>query len=145
MYMDKENLFCEDLAVTTSAASTNIIDLHNVADRSGNPPPLVGAVDEAFAASGDGTLAIEFQESVDAAFTSPIVVVSTGAIAKTALGAGVDLIDLLPEMPRFTKRWVRLYFTVATGPFTAGKLTLGYAVDSQTNTATAIKEQSDLL
>ena len=51
----------------------------------------------------------------------------------------------LPLVPLKTKRYLRLSYAVATGPFTAGALTAGLVLDDQTNGSDFIKETNTLL
>lgn len=105
-------------AVTVSAASTNVLDLSQNRDIGETELDLVITVQEAFAAAGAATLTVEWQTSADNATWVPLVKSRAYALAELAVGA-----EPLPiDVPYGTKRYNRLYYTVATGPMTAGKL-----------------------
>ena len=72
MYLDKERMFSEAQAITASAASTNILDMMNVANRIGEALKLFAQVDTEFdSAAEDSTLAIALQSDAVEAFSSP--------------------------------------------------------------------------
>lgn len=111
-------------AVTASAASTNVIN-------QGSAYALDGAlyvicqVKEAVTAAGAATVNFVIQTSVDEAFTSPITLFDSGAVGKAALTLNAQ--PLKVKMPMGSKQYVRGYFTVGTGPLTAGKFDLFFA------------------
>jgi hypothetical protein len=122
MIIDYQNRFSTEQAVTSSAASTNVIDLGVAGNMVGDEPMIVAQVQTTFdSVAEDSTMALSVQTSVDEAFTSPITLMSTPVIAEATLVAGYE--PLKVKMPLGLKRYVRLYFTVAgTGAFTTGKL-----------------------
>lgn len=136
--LDMQNMLSYKQAITTSAASTNVIDLgpNMWSKTSGNdrPMPLELFVAEAFAAAGAATLTIEIQSSNDSAFGSGIVSHGAITIAKADLITTKKLPKAL-DIPPDAKRYVRANYTVGTGPFTAGKVTLGVVASQFTNTA----------
>lgn len=73
----------------------------------------------AFTADGAGTLTISLQScaTVDGSYTSHF---STAAIAKAALTEGARQIAM--ALPLGLSRFVKLVYTVATGPMTAGSI-----------------------
>ena len=73
-------------------------------------------VDETATASGSATVTFSLQDSADNSTFSDVSV--TAAIAKASLVAGAQFIIPMPTKHR---RYVRAYYTVATGPLTAGK------------------------
>lgn len=132
MYLDKQLMFSEAQAVTVTAASTNVVDLG--ADRnvgSGEPLELLVVVDEAAAAAGAATVTIELQTDDNEAFASATTLLSSAAIGKAALTAGSSHFKV--QVPEDAERYLRLNYTVATGPLTAGKLTAGLILDRQSN------------
>ncbi len=141
MYLDAENEFSDDQAITVTAPSTNHIDLKNTVNRSGKPPELIASVKTAFTASGAATLVIAIQDSADGSSWADIA--ETDAIGKATLVAGYDI--PLPRMPKKTRRYVRLYYTVATGPMTAGEIIAALAADKQSNGYDVIAETNALL
>lgn len=118
MYLDKNLAFSEEQAVTSTAASTNVVDL-GVARQIGIDGSLDIAitVTEAAAATGAATVVVTLQESSDnSTFTD---VVSSAAIGKATLVAGYQFFMKVPA--DLSKRYLRMNYTVATGPLTAGK------------------------
>ena len=146
MLLDAQNLLSDDQAITASAASTNALDLGaNGTDALGNTvigdagrslaskpgADLLIQVTEDFTAAGAATLTVGLQTDNDSAFGSPTDVATTLAIGKAELVAGKQI--SLPIPPGITERYIRAYYTVATGPMTAGKITAGIVMDRQSN------------
>jgi len=135
MIIDKQNLFSDEQAITATANSTNVIDLGpangNVHD-GGEPLHILAQVLEAFTASGSATLTITLETDDNDSFSSATVLLSTAAIPKATLTAGYQL--PISFLPANAERYVRLVYTVATGPMTAGKITAGITGPRQTNT-----------
>lgn len=141
MIFDAQSLLSDAQAVTASAASTNVIDFGAAGTAyrcaaplprdqgKGEEIPLRIQVVETFATLTSLTIAV--QVSADAAFTSPRVVATTGAIAAADLVAGwVSSIDDVPVGT--TERYMRLYYTVAGSAATAGRITAGVTCGNQT-------------
>jgi hypothetical protein len=144
MIFDAQNIFSDQQAITTSAVSINVIDFGasgkpigaaaNIRKDMGRGTkiPLRIQATEAFLASGAGTLTIELQTDDNEAFSSPKTVWTSGAIPKASLVAGY--VTNLEHIPRGTdERYARLNYTVATGPFTAGKITAGVVLAGEDN------------
>lgn len=129
MFLDKQNLFSNGQAVTASAASTDIIDLGVDRDIGMTNIRLRSSIDEALASAGATTVTIDLQTSNDPAFGSFDTIFSSGVIGKAAGTRGAVLVDA--AVPRKTKRYLRVYYTVATGPFTAGKFDTFLAIDTE--------------
>jgi len=124
MLYDKENLFSENQAITADAASTNVVclakgQLKEVAF--GTPIPLRIQVTETFATLT--SLEIKVQTATDAAFTTPITLATTGAIAAADLVAGY--VAPINYVPKGNKGYLRLYYDVTGSSATAGKITAG--------------------
>lgn len=138
MIFDNTNLLSDYQAITVTANSTNVIDLGPIKSGvvrdigKGKPIPLLIQVTEAFLAAGAGTLTFALQVDNDEAFGSPTTIWTSAAIPKASLIAGFQVI---PEwIPRGTnERYMRLVYTVATGPFTAGKIMAGVTMGNQSN------------
>lgn len=138
MILDQQTLLSDAQAITVTAVSTNVIDLGPIASGmvrdigKGKPIPLLIQVIEAFLAAGAATLTFALQVDNDAAFGSPKTVWTSAAIGKAELIPGKVII---PEfIPRGTdERYMRLSYTVATGPMTAGKVTAGVTMGNQSN------------
>ena len=118
MLIDKFLQVSTEQAVTSSAASTDVIDFGQANPNSGLTDHLSMAitVDETATASGSATVTFSLQDSADNSTFSDVSV--TAAIAKASLVAGAQFIIPMPTKHR---RYVRAYYTVATGPLTAGK------------------------
>lgn len=132
MFIDKALQVSNEQAVTVSAASTDSIDF-------GQPNPNVGlddrsnmviTVDESAAAAGAATVTFSVQDSADNATFADVAV--TAAIGKASLAAGQQVV--IP-MPTKLRRYCRVYYTVGTGPLTAGKFSAQIVTGIQQNIA----------
>lgn len=120
MIVDKNLMVSNAQAVTSSAASTDYIDQGAAGDAFGNELYLVVQVDTAATASGAATVNFQLESDSDSGFaTAKVVNFDSGAIAKTALTAGAEPVKV--KLPVGLKRYIRVYYTVGTGPLTAGK------------------------
>lgn len=136
MIFDITTLLSNQQAITTTAASTNTIDLSPIATGivrdigKGKQIPLLIQVTEQFAAAGAGTLTVTLEVDDNSSFSSAKTVWTSPAIAKATLATGYVIIA--EYIPRGTdERYLRLNFTVATGPFTAGKIVAGVTMGNQ--------------
>ena len=130
MLYDKECLFSENQAITADAASTNVIkmskgQLKEVAF--GTPIPLRIQVTETFATLT--SLEIKVQTATDAAFTTPVDLASTGAIAAATLKAGY--VASINFIPKGNLGYMRLYYDVTGSNATAGKITAGIVAGNE--------------
>ena len=118
MFIDKSLQVSDAQAVTASAASTDVIDFGQANPNTGmdDRSSMVITVDEAAAATGAATVTISVQDSADNSTFADVAV--TAAIGKATLVAGYQ--HVIP-MPTKLRRYCRVYYTVATGPLTAGK------------------------
>lgn len=136
MIFDKTTLLSDQQAITATAASTNVIDLGPIKTGivrdvgKGADCPLLVQVTEAFTAAGAATLTITLECDDNEAFSSAKTLWTSGAIPKATLVAGYVV---LPEyLPRGTnERYIRMNYTVATGPMTAGKIVAGITMGNQ--------------
>ena len=112
-------------AVTTSAVSTDTIDLSQARDiGEGKDLYMHFIVDEAVT-SGTGASTVEFQVigSTAAALSSPVVLGSSGAIVKTDLVAGKRVaVRINPQIGSLGLRYLGANY-VASATLTAGKFT----------------------
>ena len=108
-------------AVTASAASTNVIN-QGVGTAFGPELTIVCQTRVAALAAGAATVNFVIQTSVDEAFTAPIVLFDSGAIGKAALTINSEPVKV--KFPHGSKQFIRGYYTVATGPLTAGSFDL---------------------
>jgi hypothetical protein len=122
-------------AVTTSAVSTNTIDLSQARDLgTGRSLYAVITVDEAATAAGAATVQFQIISSAAANLGSPTILGQTDAIDKTELTVGRKPI-VVPVPPAILnaqpigQHYLGLHYTVGTGPLTAGKFTC-YLSDS---------------
>ena len=132
MIIDRFNEYSDAQAVTASAASTNVVDLDAAGKIEGKPYYLHVKVNTAATASGDATVAFSFETDSDEAFGSATTLWTSAAIGKATLVAGYEVIRL-PINGLDLERYTRVYYTVATGPLTAGKFDAYLSADADTN------------
>lgn len=127
MLYDNETQFSKNQAITSDAASTNVVHLASGKLKEvafGTPMPLRIQVTEDFV--GAASLEIKVQTSSDEAFTSPVVLATTGAIAASKLKAG--FVAPINFVPKGNLGYMRLYYdiTAASGQSVSkGKITAG--------------------
>lgn len=131
MVLDKLNLFCREQAVTVSAPSTDVVDLVKGGDAYGNELFFVVNVAEAAAASGAATVVFSLETSDAEAFGTKTTLHASGEVGKAVLVKGATPVRV--RVPQGVKRYLRAFFTVGTGPLTAGKFTAFLTPDAQTN------------
>lgn len=132
MFIDKLLQVSNEQAVTASAASTDVIDFGQTNPNSGlnRNTTMAITVDESATAAGAATVAFSIQDSADNSTFADVAV--TGVIAKADIAAGKQF--LIP-MPVKHRRYLRVYYTVATGPLTAGKFSAQVVTGVQQNVA----------
>ena len=132
MYIDKNLQVSNEQAVTVSAASTDAIDFGQANPNTGldDHSSMAITVDEAATAAGAATVTISVQDSADNSTFNDVAV--TAAIPKATLVAGYQ--HVIP-MPTKLRRYCRVYYTVATGPLTAGKFSAQIVTGIQQNVA----------
>jgi hypothetical protein len=121
-------------SITTSAASTNVLDLGTPRDLGiGDPKPKIEIViQQTFTAAGAATLNVQVQSSVDNVTWSTLAESSPIAVANLTQGRQLLRIDLPADQPAQTAgigRYLRLNYVVATGPFTAGQVLSALVLD----------------
>lgn len=127
MIIDKALQVSDAQAVTASAASTDVIDT-GVANRAiGDVTSLAAVitVDESATAVGAATVTFSLQDSADNSSFADVV--ASAAIGKAALTAGKQAAVF--KLPPNLRRYIRVYYTVATGPLTAGKFSAQVVMD----------------
>ena len=132
MYIDKALQVSNEQAVTVSAASTDSIDFGQANPNVGldDRSNMVITVDESAAAAGAATVTFSVQDSADNATFADVAV--TAAIGKANLAAGQQVV--IP-MPTKLRRYCRVYYTIGTGPLTAGKFSAQIVTGIQQNIA----------
>ncbi len=133
MYQDRHLTVSIDQAITASAASTDYIDL-GVQGRDvgmGAQKFFALNITETMLAAGAATLTISMEKDDNVLFSSPIAVFTSAAIPKASLVAGYQMFIQIPV--GLDERYVRFYYTVGTGPMTAGKITCGVVDAIQKN------------
>lgn len=121
MITDEKLIFSEEQAVTVTAVGTNVIDTGAPDSKIGDGTPvyLNCVVDTAFASGGgSGTLSFSLQDSADNSDYSDVIIAS--AINEADLIEGKRV--LKTALPNGLRQYLRVNYTVASGPFTAGKV-----------------------
>lgn len=139
MILDSYNEYSDAQTVTVDAGSTNVIDHGPLASGNtgrdlgaGEPIELVIQVDETVTADGAATVTFALQTDTDEAFGSAVTIWTSAAIGKATLVEGYQVVRM--KLPRGAyKRYTRVYYTVATGPLTAGKFSAFLALNQQDN------------
>lgn len=149
-------------AITSTAASTNVIDLHGAnlvpafsttvkpgrdlggGSASGPTPMLFVVITTTFTQAG-ATLNVQFQGAPDDGTGIPgtyATYAESGVLALANMAAGnvllaidVARIQPLPNTPALLPRFLRLNYVVASGPFTAGKLSAYISLSNEYSTA----------
>jgi hypothetical protein len=123
--IDSKNKFSDGQAITASAASETVLDIGAAAPNIGAGSPLIirFIVEETFDSDNDtATLTIALQDSAtDFGGTHVLAQGEEHAISATTLIKGCYLPEF--RIPDECLQFLRLYYTVGTENFTAGKLT----------------------
>jgi len=123
--MDAKNMFSDGQSITASAASETTLDMGVASANLGQGSPLIirFIIEEDFASAGStGTLTIALQHSAtNFGGTDVLLQTKAWAISSTTLIKGSYLPEI--KIPDRHLRYLRLYYTVGTENFTAGKLT----------------------
>lgn len=139
MILDTLTTFSSAQAITSTVASTDYMDLTPLGNGlntnsyrdlgQGEPLFLLMDVTTAFAASTAATLSVAVQASSTSTFTSTNTVLTSPTFTSAQL-ASTDFYwaQQLPPSDQWLP-YVRLYYTVTTGPFTAGVVKAGIIKD----------------
>lgn len=141
MIIDGNLQFSSSQAVTATADSTNVVDLLNAGDLGAGEDLRVAIVVITTAtAAGAATLNIQLVGAAngDAAFGSPQIIDETSPIPKANLTAGARFELNVPRIWQnagglASIRYLKLTYTVATGPLTAGAFSANIVKDNQDN------------
>lgn len=109
MLLDKLLVFGDAQAVTTTAASTDIVDTLAAGDAIFPGASVQFLIDTAVTSSGAASVTFDLQTATDSGFSSPVTLVSSGAIAKASLTAGA--VPLQAVIPLGCLRYLRAYYT----------------------------------
>lgn len=126
MILDAQNEFSDSQAVTSTAISTNVIDLDSasIPKNIGGSSPLYLVIQTALTCtdtSSDATVAFTLESDSAAALnSSPTVHFSTGALAFAAYATAGTRVAVTPLPFGDYKRYLGVRYTVASGPLTAG-------------------------
>ncbi len=140
MLLNSQEVFSDAQAVTSTAISTNVIDLNPVAGP--NTLQDVGAGEDVYlivvtetAATDTGsdatlTVTLESDSTADLA-TSATVHFSTGALAFAAFSPAQTVLAAIKLPIGAYERYLGVRYTVASGPLTAGKFDAFLTKDAQ--------------
>lgn len=141
MILDGNLQLSNSQAVTASADSTNIIDLANAGDL-GAGEDLRVAITTIVAATAAGAATLNIQlvgaANGDAVFASPQILDETSPIPKANLPIGARFELNIPRIwagaaGLASVRYLKLTYTVATGPLTAGTFSANVTKVNQDN------------
>ena len=132
MIIDRFNEFSDAQAVTATAASTNTVDLLAAGKIEAKPYYLHIKVPTTVTADGAATVTFALQTDDNTSFSSATALWTSAAIGKASLAAGTEVIRL-PLNGLALERYLPVYYTVATGPLTAGKFDAYLSADGDTN------------
>ena len=120
-------------AVTTTANSTNVVDLSLARDvGEGEDLYVQFTVGTAFTAGGAATLTPTIVVSAADSLTTPTTIATAGTIAVATLVAGYSFaVRLNPLIASLGLRYLGAIYTVATGPMTAGTITADIVTEIQ--------------
>lgn len=116
-------------AVTTSAASTNVVDFGTKKPNTGNAAQNLYAVFTIPESFAGGSLTISLQDSADGTNFANVITGATVTVTATDLKAGSQYVIPMPVSHR---RYIRAYYAV-TGSMTAGKINCAIVSGLQNN------------
>lgn len=139
MILDRLNTLSDAQLITTTVVSTDVIDLGPLGGGNtrrdigqGEPVTIFSRIIATMTAAGGATLTAVLETSDDN--TTYVPLITTAALAVATLVAGTTLIA--QTVPRGVRRFLRMTYTVATGPMTAGSITTAIVDDYQDPTNT---------
>lgn len=129
MIIDSLLVMSDAQAVTVSAASTSHIDSLAAGDAVAPGARLQVLVNTAFVTGDAATLTVKLECDGDSAFGSVKTLFTSEAFAAASLTAGAVLVDIqIP--PKLVERYIRAYYTVGVGSFSAGKVDARIVLDT---------------
>jgi hypothetical protein len=129
MILDNYLVVSDAQAVTVTAASTSHIDSLAAGDAVAPGARLKVQVNTAFVTGDGATLTVALQCDSDSAFGSVKTLFTTSALAVTAIDAVGDIVVDI-QIPMGCERYIRVYYTVGTGSFSAGKIDARIVLDT---------------
>lgn len=132
MIIDRLNEYSVEQPVTASTASAKVVDTFGGGRLEGRPLFLHIKCMEGVEAAGEATVTFAFETSDSSDFGSKDVLWNSAAIGKANLSAGSEIVRLAMNGLSL-KRYTRVYYTVDTGPLTAGKFSAFLSNDADTN------------
>lgn len=135
MILDKQNELSNAQPITASAASVNQIDFGPPAysgySKGNQKGQIFFSVDQDFTAAGAATLQIGLRSSPNADMSAATVHLLLPPIPVASLKRGAALARLMGALPvpGRINRYMDVFYTVATGPFTAGAISARFALD----------------
>lgn len=134
MILDAELLFSDEQAITSTADSANVIDLGIARDIGvGEELYIFAQLDEALNDSSgtDATLTVSLNTDDNAALSSDTALQTLFTFAHADAAGTIKYARIQPSD---FERYAALAYTVANGPFDAGKVTAGIVKDIQKTT-----------
>lgn len=132
MLTDSLLQFSSAQAVTSTAVSTNTVDLSQARDLGpGEELNISISVDTAATAAGAATVNFQVITSAAANLSSPTIIIQTDAIPKASLTAGARFNLPIPHqtLTALGQRYLGIQYTVGTGPLTAGAFSATGVID----------------
>lgn len=126
MIIDSQLQLSSAQVVTTTAVSTNTIDLAQARDvGAGENLEVSISVDLAALAAGAATVTFQVITSAAANLSSPTIIAQTDAVPKASLTTGARLFVKIPAqtLSALGQRYLGLQYTIGTGPLTQGTFT----------------------
>lgn len=134
MILDKQTELSNAQPITASAASVNQIDLGPPAytgnSKGTSKGNIVFNVDADFAAAGAATLQIGLRSSPNADMSGAVTALLLPPVPVASLKRGNSLAKVMGELPvpARVSRYLDVFYTVGTGPFTAGAISARFAL-----------------
>lgn len=129
MIIDSYLVMSDAQAVTTSAASESYIDTLAAGDAMAPGARLKVGINTAFVTGDSATLTVALQTDDNTSFTSAVTLYTTSALEATSIdAAGDSVVDIV--IPNGVERYLRMYYTVGTGSFSAGKIDARIVLDT---------------
>lgn len=123
MILDKDNLFSNEQAITTTANSTNVIDLGAEGAGKGTNLDIVGFVTETFLTNTNLTVTLTTADNEAMSSARTIGTAEVLVRANGDLDAGKEV--NFGRVPDNADRYLRLTYTIGGSNATAGKITAG--------------------